>query len=397
MTNLPEKPLAWGQSRSCIRDIAEYGARRRAEIGEERVFDFSIGSPSVPAPPCVHETLADLLQHCDSTRLHAYTDDAGLPELRAACAAQQERVGGVPILPKHVYICCGASAGLAICAKALLRPGDEAVLLAPYFPEYEVFLEGAGGVPVIVPPDEALQPDFEALARALTAKTRLLLLNTPNNPSGVVLTEASLRRLGRMLDEAQARFGHPIYLVSDEPYRELVYEMERCPSILPHYGNTVVCYSYSKSLSLPGERIGYLAVSSRMQDADLVYDAIDGAGRAYGYACAPSLMQYMLLRCLNETADISVYRRSRDLLYEGLTALGFACVKPDGAFYLFVKTPEPDAKAFCERAKRFELLLVPGDDFGVTGYVRIAYCVDEERIRRAMPAFRALAADCGLI
>lgn len=393
---LPANSLAWGQSKSCIRELAAYGSARKAQIGEENVFDFSLGNPSVPAPACVDEALHSLLAE-NSLALHGYTPASGLPSLRKAIAEDLNTRYDAGIEPGMVYVTCGAAAGLVACCRGLLRPGEEAVVFAPFFPEYRVFIEGAGGRVVTVPPTETLLPDLEAFERALTEKTALVIVNTPNNPSGVVLTEGCLRQLGEILDAAQARYGRPIYLVTDEPYRELVYDGQRVPCVLHAYANSVICYSFSKSLSLPGERIGYLAVSSRMADKEAVFNSLAGAARASGYVNAPSLMQRVVERCLGATSDLGAYKRNRDLLYDGLTALGFACVRPDGAFYLFVKSPEPDAKAFSEHAKQYELLLVPSDDFGLEGYVRLAYCVSEDTIRRSLPAFKRLAEDYRLI
>lgn len=393
---LPKNSLAWGRSKSCIRELAAYGAARKAAIGADKVFDFSIGNPSVPAPPQVDDAIRALLRETDSTALHGYTPAAGLPSLRAAIAEDLRTRLGAPVSPDGVYVCCGAAAGLAACCRGLLCPGEEALTFAPFFPEYRVFVEGAGGVLGVVPPAEGLQPDLDALELLIGEKTKLLIVNTPNNPSGVVLSAESLTRLGEILRAAEQRYGHTIYLVSDEPYRELVYDGALPPSVLRFYDDTILCYSFSKSLSLPGERIGYLAVSDRMAEREDVFAALAGAARASGYVNAPSLMQRVIERCLGLTADLSVYRENRDLLYEGLRELGYDCVYPDGAFYLFVKSPEPDAKAFSERAKQFELLLVPSDDFGLEGYVRLAYCVSGEMIRRAMPAFRALAESYGL-
>ncbi len=392
---LPAKSLAWGQSKSCIRELAAYGSARKTEIGAENVFDFSIGNPSVPAPACVDKALRELLSG-DSLAVHSYTAAVGLPGLRRAVAEDLRARCGVPFEPEMVYVTCGAAAGLASCARALMQPGEEAIAFAPFFPEYRVFVEGAGGVLVTVPPTEALLPDLDALEQALSEKTALVIVNTPNNPSGVILTADCLRRLGQILSDAQQRFGHPIYLLSDEPYRELVYDGQAVPCVADFYDNSVICYSFSKSLSLPGERIGYLAVGPRMEDRQAVFSAIAGAARASGYVNAPSLMQRVIERCIGATSDVSVYRRNRDLLLEGLTACGFTCVPPDGAFYLFMRAPESDAKAFSERAKKHELLLVPSDDFGLGGYVRIAYCVSEDTIRRSLPAFRALAEEYGL-
>jgi len=393
---LPEMSLALGQSKSCIRELAAYGSARKAEIGAENVFDFSIGNPNVPAPACVEKALRDVLAETDSVVLHGYTPAVGLPSLRKAIAADLDVRYQAGVAPERIYVTCGAAAGLVACTRGLLCPGEEAVAFAPFFPEYRVFVEAAGGVLVSVPPTETLQPDFDALETALTEKTKLVLVNTPNNPSGVVLTRESLDRLGDILRAAQERFGHTIYLVSDEPYRELVYDGQAVPCVLHSYDNTILCYSFSKSLSLPGERIGYLAVGPRMDDGDTVFASLAGAARGCGYVNAPSTIQRVVERCLGATADLSVYKRNRDLLYESLCSFGFDCVYPDGAFYLFMKTPEPDAQAFSERAKGYELLLVPGDDFGLGGYVRIAYCVAEDTIRRSLPAFRKLAEAYGL-
>ena len=379
-----------------MRELAAYGNARKALIGAENVFDFSLGNPSVPAPPCVEEAIRELLAG-DIPSLHGYTPAAGLPSLRKAVADDLNARYDAGVEPDMVFVICGAAPGLVACARGLMRPGEEAIAFAPFFTEYRVFVEGAGGKLVTVPPDERLLPDLDAFERAITDKTALVIVNTPNNPSGVILTDDFLDRMGGILDAAQRRYGHPIYLVSDEPYRELVYDGQRVPCVLHHYANSIICYSFSKSLSLPGERIGYLAVSSRMADKKDVFDSLAGAARVSGHVNAPSLFQRVAERCLGQTSDLTAYKRNRDLLYNGLTELGFDCVRPDGAFYLFMKCPEPDAKAFSERAKKYELLLVPSDDFGLGGYVRIAYCVAEDTIRRSMPAFRKLAESYHLI
>lgn len=392
---LPEKSLAWGQSKSCIRELAAYGTARKAQIGKEKVFDFSIGNPSVPAPDCVKEAMAEML-NVDSVELHGYTPAPGLMSFRKAIAEDLNRRYGAGVSAEMIYVTCGAAAGLSACTHGLLLPGEEAVAFAPFFPEYTVFTEGAGGKLVSVPPTAQLQPDLDALTGVISEKTKLVIINSPNNPSGVILSAENLKKIGDILRQAEEKYGHTIYLVSDEPYRELVYDGAEVPCSLHFYDDTIICYSFSKSLSLPGERVGYLAVSSRMAEKEKVFAALSGAARACGYVNAPSMMQRVIEKCLGQTADISQYKQSRDLLYGGLTALGFDCVKPDGAFYLFVKTPEPDAKAFSERAKKFELLLVPSDDFGVPGYVRIAYCVSPDMIQRSMPAFKLLAEEYGL-
>lgn len=392
---LPEKSLGWGRSKSCIRELAAYAGTRKAQIGAENVFDFSIGNPSVPAPECVEKAIAETLS-LDSVELHGYTPAPGLMSFRKAISADLKARYGAEVAPEMIYVTCGAAAGLAACMHGLLLPGEEVIAFAPFFPEYRVFAEGAGASLVTVLPDERLQPDIAALEAAINEKTKAVIINTPNNPSGVVLSAESLRRLGEILRRAEEKYGQTIYLISDEPYRELVYDGQNVPCVLDYYDNTIICYSFSKSLSLPGERIGYLAVSSAMAGKEDVFASLSGAARACGYVNAPSLMQRVIEKCLGQTADISIYKENRDLLYQGLISLGFDCVYPDGAFYLFMKSPEPDAKAFSETAKKYELMLVPSDDFGLGGYVRVAYCVSADMIRRALPAFEKLAKEYGL-
>ncbi len=393
---LPAQTTAWGQSRSCIRELFEYGNARKALIGADKVFDFSIGNPSIPAPACVNEAIRDCLSE-DSVLLHGYTSAAGNPSLRKAIAGDMNTRYGTALDFTDIYVTCGAAAGLAICMKALLLPGEEVIAFAPFFPEYRVFTEAVGGVLITVPPRAGdFQIDFAAFEAAIGPKTKVVIVNSPNNPSGVVLSGESLRGLADILRRKSDEYGHSIYLVCDEPYRELVYGDVEVPCMMNYYNDCIVCYSFSKSLSIPGERVGYIAVSDKMRDRSLVVASVAGAGRGLGYINAPSLMQRVIEKCLGATADISQYQENRDLLYGGLRSLGYECVKPDGAFYLFVKAPEPDAKAFSEKAKKYELLLVPSDDFGCPGYVRVAYCVAKETIRNAMPAFKALAEEYGL-
>ncbi len=391
---LPENSLKWGRSDNIIRELSAYGAARKAEISAENVFDFSIGNPSVPAPDCVKQAILEAMEQ-DTADLHAYTPAPGLMSLRRAIADDLcER--GADVSPELVYVTCGASAGLAVSMRALLLPGEQVITFAPFFPEYSVFAEAAGGQLIALPPDEKLQPDVQALKAALNPLTKAIIINSPNNPSGVIISPEKLSELCDILRAAEAEFGHTIYLVSDEPYRELVYGGEEIPCPLCYYDNSILCYSFSKSLSLPGERIGYLAVNGGMADKADVFAALCGAARSCGYINAPSLIQRVVEKCLTATADISVYKENRRLLYEGLCACGFDCVYPDGAFYLFLKCPEPDARAFSQRAKKHELLLVPSDDFGLPGYVRVAYCVSPEMIKRALPAFNKLAEEYGL-
>ena len=391
-----EKSLAWGRSKSCIRELAAYASARKAEIGAENVFDFSIGNPSVPSPPQVNQTIRELLESHSDMQLHGYTPASGLPSLRKAIAEDLNKRYDADILPEMVYVCCGAAAGLCSSIRAVLCPGNEVIAFAPFFAEYTVFVEAAGGHLVSVPPMGDMQPDIGALESAINEKTKMLIINTPNNPSGVLLTAESLTKIADVMRAAQEKYGHKIYLLSDEPYRELVFDGNPAKSVTRFYDNTVICYSFSKSLSLPGERIGYVAVSSTMDDRQDIFDAICGAARGYGYVNAPSLMQRVVEKCMGMTSDISAYKRNRDILYNGVTSCGFECVKPDGAFYLFIKSPEPDAKTFSERAKKYELMLVPGDDFGVRGYVRAAYCVSGEMIKKSLPAFKKLAEEYGL-
>lgn len=380
-----------GKKRSVIREIFEYAKVRRSEIGGENVFDFSIGNPSVPAPDCVNEALKRIIDTVDSVELHGYTSAQGDASVRRTIADYTNRRFGTSLTADCFYMTCGAAASLTITFKALACPGDEFIAFAPYFPEYKLFVENAGAKFVALPSEkDTFQIDFEALERAIGAHTKGILINSPNNPSGAVYSEETISRLAALL-ERKKREGQIIYLIADEPYRELVYGGVRVPYVMNYYAHSIVCYSYSKSLSLPGERIGYIAVNNAMENWQDVYAAVCGAGRSLGFVCAPALFQRLVADCVDRTADISVYEESRTLLMQALSDYGYTYVRPDGAFYLFVKALEEDANAFCERAKKYELLLVPSDDFGCKGYVRVAYCVSKEMIARALPAFRALA------
>ncbi|MGO5073400.1 pyridoxal phosphate-dependent aminotransferase [Clostridium sporogenes] len=384
--------LNLGKKRSVIRDIFEYGTARKKEIGAENVYDFSLGNPSIPAPDCVNEAIKELLEKEDSIRLHGYTSAQGDLNVRKTISDSINNKYSTNLSPDNIYMTVGAAASLSISLRALSVPGDEFIIFTPFFPEYRVFIESAGGKPVVVNSNEEdFQIDIAKFTEAITPKTKAVIINSPNNPSGVIISEENIKSLCKVLKEKSDEYGHPIYLISDEPYRELVYDDIDIPYLTKYYANTFVCYSFSKSLSLPGERIGYIVVSNEMDDWQNVYAAVCGAGRALGYVCAPSLFQRVVSKCVGQTADISVYKKNRDLLYNGLTELGYKCVKPDGAFYLFVKSMESDAYAFCEKAKKHELLLVPADDFGCPGYVRISYCVTTEQIKNSMPAFEKLA------
>ncbi len=389
-----KKMYGLGSRRSIIREIFEYSKARAKEIGAENVYDFSLGNPSVPAPALVNDTVRELLDSENSVTLHGYTSAQGDANVRAAIAENINERFGVGISPNLIYMTCGAAASLSICLKALIEEGseDECIVFAPFFTEYRVFIENAGGKIVISEPmEKTLQINISDFERKITRNTKAVIVNSPNNPSGVVYSEETVKELCRVLREKSEEYGHPIYLIADEPYRELVYSGVTVPYLMNYYDNTLVCYSYSKSLSLPGERIGYVAISPKMQEAADIYLAVCGAGRSLGYVCAPSLFQHVISRCINAKVNIDAYKENRDILYNNLTAYGYECVKPDGAFYLFVKAPGEDAYKFYERAKAHEILVVPCDDFGIKGYVRIAYCTDKKTVVGALPGFEALA------
>lgn len=389
---ISEKMYQLGSKRSAIREIFEYGKKRAAEIGKENVYDFSIGNPNVPAPVCVKEAILELLAEEDSTAVHGYTSAQGDYAVRKTLADSLNERFAAGFTADHLYLTVGAAASLSICFKAITLPGDEIITFAPFFPEYSVFVEAAGGKLVVVPADlDNFQIDFASFKSLINAKTKAVIINSPNNPSGVVYSEATIKALAELLSAKSEEYGHPIYLISDEPYREIAYDGVEVPYLTKYYDNTFVCYSYSKSLSLPGERIGYVAVSPQMAEGERIYAAVCGAGRALGYICAPSLFQKVIAKCVTATSDISIYQKNRDLLYAGLQKLGFKCVKPEGAFYLFVKALEESAGDFCAKAREYDLLLVPGDDFGCPGYVRISYCVKTEQIINSLPAFEKLA------
>lgn len=393
-----EKMYELGSKRSTIREIFEYAKVRASEIGAENVFDFSIGNPSVPAPKQVNESICRIVNEMPSVLLHGYTSAQGDKQVRDEIAKNYSKRFGVALSGDDLYMTCGAAASLTITCKALVEGGDEIIVFAPFFPEYRVFVENTGAKLVVLPSDErTMLPDFNALKNALNPRVKGVIINSPNNPSGVVYDEKTVQTLCGILQESSDKFGAPIYLISDEPYRELVYDKNTIvPCVMRYYAHTIVCYSYSKSLSLPGERVGYIAVNPSMPENRAVYASVCGAGRALGFVCAPALFQRVVAECDGLTGDLETYKRNRDLLYNGLTKSGFTCIYPDGAFYLFVKAPESDAKAFCERAKKYELLLVNGADFGYNGWVRVAYCVKTETIERALPLFEKLAKEYGL-
>lgn len=390
--NLNEQMVALGTQRSVIRELFEYAKKKSAEIGAENVFDFSIGNPSVPAPASVNETAMKILKEMDPVLLHGYTSAQGDAGVRAMLADSVNRRFQTSYSADHFYMTVGAAAALCCCLHGLCNAGDEVVIFAPFFPEYTVFTEGAGAKPVIIPADtEAFQIDFAALEQALTPAVKAVIVNSPNNPSGAVYSEDTVKKLAGILEAKSAEYHHPIFLIADEPYREIVFSDITVPFLPDHYKNTLVCYSWSKSLSLPGERMGYVLVPPAVDDHELVYAAIAGAGRTLGYVNAPSLFQRVCAACADETSDIAVYETNKDLLMNGLRGMGYHVVEPGGTFYMFPRTLEADDMAFAERAKAYDLLIVPGCGFGCPGHVRISYCVPTERIERSLSAFEALA------
>ena len=386
-----EATLALGTQRSCIRELFEYGRQRAAVVGAENVFDYSLGNPSIPAPAGVDEAIRQILSDTDSVQIHGYTSAIGDLQTRIAIAEDLNARYGVSVQPEELFIGCGAAPELVAVFRALAVPGAKILALAPYFPEYKPFVEEADAVFGVVPADI---PDFQinmnALDVALTPDTVAVIVNSPNNPSGTVYTEQTLRQLAGLLTEKARQFGHPIYIVADEPYRELAYDGITVPFIPAIYPDTVVCYSYSKSLSLPGERIGYIYIPQQAADSKALYAAIAGAARAAGHVCAPSLLQKVIARCAHLRPDLDAYDKNRKALYQGLTDAGYTVAKPDGAFYLFVKAPGGDSKAFSEKAKKKDLLIVPGDDFGCPEYFRICYCVSFAQIQKSLPLFQEL-------
>lgn len=389
---MPNKEmLGLGKHSSVIREIFEYSRKRKAQIGEDNVFDFSLGNPSIPTPQSVTSVMQRLVSERDPVSLHGYTSAPGDMGARIKIAENIEKLWNIKADPSLIYMTCGAAASLTVILKALLDEGDEVIVPTPFFPEYKVFIKNAGGVCIPVAREDGnFQLDIDGISSSVNEHTAAIIINSPNNPTGTVFTEESLVKLAAVLEKKSAAYGRPIYILSDEPYRELVYGGKTATPIPAIYRNTLVCYSYSKSLSLPGERIGYIFIPPAAEAADDLFAAVCGSARSLGFVCAPSLLQYTVTECDGTRPDISSYDRNRKLLYNSLTEMGYEAAEPDGAFYLFVKALESDAVAFCERAKRYELLLVPSDDFGCPGYVRIAYCVSYEQISRSLPAFEAL-------
>ena len=387
---LNEKMYELGSKSSVIRELFAYGLERKKIVGPDKVYDFSLGNPSIPAPAEVKQALLELLEE-PAEVLHGYSPASGDPQVRKTMAESVNRRFGTNFKAENFYMTVGAAASLNISIHAVANPGDDFVTFAPFFPEYTVWVENAGCRLLVNPADtDSFQIDFDAFERLLSPKTKGVIINSPNNPSGVVYSEETIQKLAAILERKQSEYGTDIYLISDEPYREIVYDGLTVPYVTRYYRNTLVCYSYSKSLSLPGERIGYIIVPDEVTDSRRVMAAVAGAGRALGYVCAPVLFQRAVAKCVDVTGDISAYARNRDLLYNGLTELGYECVRPQGAFYLWVKSPEPDANAFSEKAKKQDVLIVPGDSFGCPGYVRISYCVSEKTIVDSMSVFRMI-------
>ena len=388
------------QGSSAIRAMFVEGNELAARVGRENVYDFSLGNPATPAPAALNEAIKQLVDETDPLVLHGYMDNAGYPDVRQAVAENLNKRFGTAFTSHNIVMTVGAAGGLNIIFKTILDPGDEVIVFAPYFGEYKSYAANFDAEVVEVAPDfETFQPDLMAFEKAINEKTKAVIVNTPNNPTGVIYHEETMKKMAEILEKKEKEIGHEIYLISDEPYRELAYDGVEVPYVTKYYADTVVCYSYSKSLSLPGERIGYLVIPDEFTDSEAVFTAATIANRVLGCVNAPSLMQRVIKRCIEADARVNLeaYDKNRNLLYQGLKKLGFSCIKPEGAFYLFVKAPEPDEKAFCARAQKHNLLLVPGSSFACPGYVRIAYCVSEDQITRAMSAFEALAQEYGLV
>lgn len=389
---LNERMVALGTQRSVIRELFEFGKIRAAEVGADNVFDFSIGNPSVPAPELVNETAIKLLQEMDPVLLHGYTSAQGDAAVRKQIADNLNSRFATSFRPENFYMTVGAAASLCCCLNGLCNPGDEVIVFAPFFPEYRVFIEGAGAKMTMIPADiEAFQIDFAAFEAAINEKTKAVIVNSPNNPSGTLYSEETVKRLASILEDASKKYGQPIFLLADEPYREIVFKGQSVPFLPKYYDNTLVCYSWSKSLSLPGERMGYVLVPDTVSDSELVYAAVAGAGRSLGYVNAPSLFQRVCAACVDVTADVAVYEENKNLMVPALRDMGYHVVEPQGTFYMFPRTLIEDDLAFCEKAKDFNLLIVPGTGFGCPGHTRISYCVPTERAKRSLDAFEALA------
>lgn len=388
---ISEKMKNYVANSSAIRAMFEEGKKMAEKYGAENVYDFSLGNPNVPAPAEVKKAIEEIMEEEDSLMVHGYMNNAGYEDVREAIANSLNQRFGTNFHVRNILMTVGAAGGLNVLMKTLLNPGDEVVTFAPYFGEYRGYVTNYDGVLKVVPPNvETFQPNLEEFEQILTAKTRAVIVNTPNNPTGVVYSEETIKQLAAIMEKKQKEFGTDIYLVSDEPYRELAYDGIEVPYLTKYYANTIVGYSFSKSLSLPGERIGYLVMPDELSDCDSIIAAASVANRILGYVNAPSLFQRVIAKCLDAKVDVEYYNRNRETLYEGLKKAGLECIKPEGAFYLFVKSPTEDETVFCEEAKKYNLLLVPGSSFACPGYVRLAYCVSYETIVNALPKFEEL-------
>lgn len=394
---ISEKMKPFVQNNSAIRAMFEEGKKMAAVYGKENVYDFSLGNPSVPAPAAVRQAIFDILEEEDESMVHGYMSNAGFEDVREAIAQSLNQRFETSFRTENIMMSVGAASGMNVILKTILNPGDEVIAFAPYFMEYGSYVRNYDGVLTVVSPNtETFQPNLAEFAEKINSNTKAVIINTPNNPTGVVYSAETLTKIGDILREKSAVIGHAIVLISDEPYRELAYDGVEVPYVTKFYKDTVVCYSYSKSLSLPGERIGYLVIPDELTDSSQVFAAASIANRVLGCVNAPSLMQRVIKRCVNEQVNLEAYDKNRNLLYNGLKELGFECIKPEGAFYLFVKSPMADEKEFVALCKKHRVLVVPGTSFACPGYVRIAYCVSFQQIERSLPAFKEIAKECGL-
>ena len=389
---ISKKMYELGSKKSTIRSIFEYGRARAKVVGEENIYDFSFGNPNVPTPKFITETMIDILQNEDPCSIHGYTVAQGDPESRELLAKSLNKRFGTNFTGKNLFMTAGAAASITICFKALAEENDEFITFAPYFPEYKCFVESTGAELKVVPAKvDDFQINFPEFEKMINKNTKGIIVNSPNNPSGAVYSEETIIKLTNLLREKEKEYGHPIFLIADEPYREVAYNNVLIPYLSKYYDNTLVCYSYSKSFSLPGERIGYIVIPDEIVDFNMISASIGGAARVLTHVNAPALFQKVVARCADMPSDISVYEKNKELLYNGLIEAGFECTNPGGAFYLFPKALEDDEVAFCERAKKYDLLLVPGGDFGCPGYFRASYCISTETIKKSLPLFKKLA------